>query len=79
MIWSIFFLGCAAWGIWHFARATYRAFKYRYVMWSYSWGSEGSRVYEADDPGRFRIGSWTNIIGLALMTISAAVIANDMR
>jgi hypothetical protein len=78
MIADLVIFCCAGWGIWHFSRATYAAFKHRYVMWSYSRTSEGSRVYEGDDPRRFRIGVWTNVAGLAFMVAAMGVIAHEL-
>ena len=78
MIVDLLFLGCGLWGVWHFARATCVTFKDQYVLWSYSRASRGSRVYRRDDPGRFRIGAWTNVVGLALMALAVGVIAHDI-
>ena len=65
MIWEALFLGCGVWSVWRFARGAFRAFRRRYILWSYSRASSGSKVYEVDDPKRFRIGAWTNVVGLA--------------
>lgn len=78
MIWNLAFICCGAWGVWYFGRATYRAFKHRYIMWSYSRASKGSRVYEVDDPRRFRIGTWTNAAGLAFMVVAVVVMACEL-
>ncbi|MBR7620135.1 hypothetical protein JKL49_12130 [Phenylobacterium sp. 20VBR1] len=78
MIASLFVLCCAAFGLWHFGRAIYLTFKYRYVMWSYSRGSSGSRVYEIDDPRRFRIGAWTNVSGLAFAVWATGFILHEL-
>ncbi len=69
MIWDAIFFACGVWSVWHFGRATYTSFKLRYVVFAYSWGRSGSKVYEADDPKRFRIGTWVNVIGLVIMSI----------
>jgi hypothetical protein len=74
MIGNLILLCCGAWGLWHFGRAIYRAHKQRYVVWSYSRASEGSRVYEADEPRRFRIGAWANIAGFSLMIAAVGVL-----
>lgn len=78
MIANLAIFCCGGWGVWHFGRATYRTFKHRYVMWSYSRASEGSRVYEVDDPRRFRIGAWTNVGGLAFMIAAMGVMAREL-
>lgn len=78
MIADLIILCCAVWGVWHFGRATYRAFKHRYVMWSYSRASEGSHIYEVDDPRRFRIGTWTNVAGLVFMIAAMGVIVHEL-
>ena len=73
MIWDVIFLGCAGFGLWHFARATYTAFKHDYIMWSYSRSSSGSRVYKSKDARRYWIGAWANIAGLAFMVPAACL------
>ena len=78
MIANLVFLCCGAWGLWYFGRATYGAFKHRYVMWSYSRASEGSRVYEADDPRRFQIGACTNVAGFVFMVVAVGVLVQEL-
>ena len=78
MIANLALLCLGAWGLWHFGRSTYIAFKKRYVMWSYSRASAGSRVYEVDDPRRFRIGFWANITGVGLMIAAVGVLTHEL-
>jgi hypothetical protein len=69
MMSDIVLTGLASFAVWHFARAVYVASRHRYV---------GSRVYEADDPRRFRIGAWGNATGLILAVVGLVVIALDI-
>lgn len=78
MMSDIILSGCASFAVWHFARAVYIASRHRYVMWSYSRASAGSRIYEVDDPRRFRIGAWSNVAGLTLAVAGLVVIALDV-
>lgn len=78
MIWDVIIFACSVWGVWHFGRATYTSVRRRYVVWAYSWASGGSKVYEADDPKRYRVGTWANVIGLGLMIICACWLGYEL-